>query len=111
MDDPPGLFSYKPLAQTGLAGLRQDVEEDSAEIEDLAEIRARVFHEREEGENDQGTAELQHRYQVDLNEETNVAALEDPGLQDHIRAAHRRLPNTSRPFSACPISKTSGPDT
>ena len=91
MDDSPGLFSYKPLARTGLgahlAGLRQD---DGLQ-EDIAEIRARVFTREAAGETDPGTAEPQHRYQVDLNDETNVAALEDPGLQDHVRAAHRRL--------------------
>lgn len=77
---------------------------------DIAEIRKRVLDERGEGGADSLTAdenrkvynELVKRHQVDLNDEENVANLEDPSLVAHMEAARRRLAEQERALARLP---------
>ncbi len=78
----------------------------------LAEIRARVLGTRAGGApaeaapstEEQRTIyqELQKRHQVDLNDERNLAGLEDPGLLSHMEGARRRLAEQDRALSRLP---------
>lgn len=91
---PPSPFSLGPMAaEARKLGIAPPARALGA---DIAEVRARVLGGRKASEATPAdhravAEELRERHQIDLNEEENLAHLEDPGLVAHMRSARSQL--------------------
>lgn len=107
--EPPALFRLTPLSQdmqeaaSGKAAAsekpagktRRDADSGPEIGIDIKEVRRRVLGEDAEAPSESQNREVydvyKKQHQVDLNEEGNAAALEDPTLKAHMESARRRL--------------------
>lgn len=95
--EPRGLFNYAPTSN----GEGPDLGDD------IAAIRERVLGPRRTedmtaAEGQAFGAALREKYQVDLNEESGAASLEDPALRAHVESARRRLADHQRAMLRLP---------
>lgn len=114
-DESPGFLPYTPLSASTMAAQMEHLADEDAGPKlgaDMADIRARVLGRRAgistagkdltSDEHKEVYRELQKQHQVDLNEEANASALEDPTLIAHMEGARRRLAEHEREMLQLP---------
>lgn len=88
-----GRGTINPLASTALPDLGADVTDIRRRAAAAAAAGGAVLAATETAEQEAQARyeEMKKRHQVDLNDEKNLADLEDPGLMEHMRRARQQL--------------------